>query len=88
MAAIHFPQRPPAYTNNTTVAFSAIVDGAEITAEISEEALLDNFGALNNSPASLLEAFKRHRHAIEAVARIKLPNRIAAGRPLLVSTDF
>jgi hypothetical protein len=88
MATIHFPQSIPVYTINTTIAFLAIIDDAEITAEISEEALMDNFGASNHSSASLLEAFKNHRHAIEAVARLKLPGRIAAGKPLLVSTDF
>jgi Protein of unknown function (DUF1488) len=88
MPTVHFPQAEPAYRPNTTVAFPAVVDGNNVTAEISEEALMDHFGATSNTPAELVRAFKAHRPAIEAVARIKLPQRLMAGRPLLITEDF
>lgn len=88
MATVHFPRIDPVYTPNTTVAFQAVVDGTQMTFEISEEALQDHFGAGSRTAADLISAFKRNRRAIEAVARLKLPARLAAGRPLLVSGDF
>lgn len=88
MATVHFPQTEPTYTSNTTVSFEAVIDGVKVSGEISEEALEDHFGATSRSPSELVKSFKAHRPAIEAVARIKLPKRLMAGRPLLVSADF
>jgi len=88
MPTVHFPQTPPAYTQNTTVAFEALVDGVNTSFEISAEALMDHFGATTFTGSELVRAFLAHRPAIESIAKIKLPARLNAGRPLLVSTDF
>ena len=87
---IHFSKRPALYNaQNMTVAFPALVDGAEVLCEISAEALADNFGAGSMHGTDLIAAFEAHREGIEAVARVKLPQRLpAAGRCLLVSADF
>jgi hypothetical protein len=88
MSTIHFPHTEPVVTPSTTVAFAVVVDGQSATAEISAEALQDHFGATSFTGAPLVDAFKRNRAAIEAVARVKVPGRLAAGRGLLVSADF
>lgn len=88
MSTMHFPQTEPIYTQHTTVAFQVVIDGTAATAEISEEALQDHFGAGSRVGAELIRAFKANRHAIEAVARLKLPPRLAAGRGLLMTGDF
>ena len=88
MPTVHFPQTPPAYTQNTTVAFEALVDGVSTSFEISAEALMDHFGATTFTGAELVRSFSAHRPAIEAIAKVKLPVRLSAGRPLLTSADF
>ena len=88
MPTIHFPQSEPVHTASTTVAFEAVIDGVRASGEISAEALQDHFGAASFASADLLRAFSANRPAIEAVARTKLPARLAAGRGLLLSADF
>lgn len=88
MPTIHFPPTDPVYTQNTTVAFQVVVDAVKTTGEISAEALQDHFGAATSTGIELVRAFKANRGAIEAVARVKLPGRLAAGRGLLLTTDF
>lgn len=85
---IQFSNKPGVYTPNTTVAFSALVNGVEVSCEISEEALSDHFGAAGHTGKDLVAAFEKHRAQVEAVARVKLPARAPLGRCLLVSTDF
>lgn len=85
---IHFPTTPGVYTPNNTVAFAAQINGVDVTCEISVEALEDHFGARSTRGTDLVAAFEANRTAIEAVARVKLPQRIPAGRCLLVSADF
>lgn len=88
MATVHFPQTEPIYTPNTTVAFEALVDGVRASFEITEEALMDHFGATSRKAVELVRSFQANRPAIEAIAKVKLPARLRAGRPLLVSADF
>ena len=88
MPNVQFPASEPIFTQNTTVAFDVLIDGVRATGEISEEALQDHFGAATGAGVELVRAFKANRHAIEAVARVKLPAKYAAGRGLLVSADF
>lgn len=85
---INFPNARGVYTQNTTVAFPAQVNGIDVNCEISAEALEDHFGARSANGSDLLAAFEANRSAIEAVARVKLPQRIPTGRCLLVSADF
>lgn len=85
---IHFSNKPARYTPRTTVAFPVLVDGAEAECEISAEALEDHFGATSMRGADLVAAFDAHRTEIEAVARGRLPQRLPAGRGLLVTQDF
>jgi len=89
MPTVHFPPTVPGvYTSNGTVAFPVVIDGQAATAEISGEALQDHFGATSNRGPDLVEAFEWYRVAIEAIGRVKLPIRVAAGRGLLVTADF
>ena len=89
MTTVRFPQvPPPVCTQNKTVAFLAVVDGRTTMMEIWAEALRDHFEAASSSPCELLEAFRRHRAAIEAMARKKLQDQPAAGWRLLTSADF
>lgn len=85
--AIHFPNEEPTYTQKTTVAFPALLNGVMATCEISAEALMDHFGAETIRAADLIAAFKSHRWAIENAARLKLP-LTATDRCLIVSADF
>lgn len=86
--AVHFYNTRGVYTPNTTVAFPAEFNGIDVTCEISAEALQNHFGVRSANGADLVAAFEANRAAIEAVAREKLPQRIPAGRCLLVSADF
>ena len=88
MPNVLFPASDPIFTQSTTVAFEVLIDGMHATGEISEQALQDHFGAATGTGAELVRAFKANRYAIEAVARVKLPAKVAAGRGLLVSADF
>lgn len=88
MPTIHFPQTEPIYTPRTTVSFDVVIDGQQVRCEISEEAMEDHFGGKAGDAADLIRAFKASRGAIEAVGRVKLPARIAAGRGLLITQDF
>lgn len=88
MPTVHFPPTPGICTPNTTIAFVVVVDGAQASAEISSEALEDHFGATSQTCAELLRAFYAHRGAIENIGRRVLPARLAAGRGLLVTSDF
>lgn len=85
---IEFPNKPAVYTPNTTVAFLALVDGVEVICEISAEALEDHFGATSMHGVDLVAAFEARRAGIEAVARLRIPQRFPAGRCLLVTLDF
>lgn len=85
---IFLQSNAPVHTVNATVAFPGLLDGQPVTCEISLEALQDHFGATSIQGADLVVAFLANRHAIEAVGRVKLPSRLAAGRGLLLSSDF
>lgn len=86
---IYFSKCPARYNaQNMTVVFPALVDGAEVMCEISAEALEDNFEAQSARGEDLLAAFEAHRDEIESVAKSMLPQRLPAGRCLLVSADF
>lgn len=85
---IYFSNKPATYTPNTTVAFPALVDGTEVACEISAEALTDHFEAISMRGVDLVAAFEAHRAEIEAMVRAVLPQRLPAGRCLLVSQDF
>jgi len=86
--AVHFYDTPGVYTQNTTVAFRVQFNGVDVTCEISTEALQDHFGTRSAAGADLVSAFEANRPSIEAVAREKIPQRVPAGRCLLVSDDF
>ena len=86
--AIHFPKQPGIYTAKTTVAFPVQINDADVTCEISTEALQDHFGANSNRGPDLVAAFEANRTTIESVARAKLPLRASTGRCLLVTADF
>ena len=88
MPTVDFPQIDPVPTGNTTLSFPVLIDGIQVSGEISAEALQDNFGAGSWQAADLISAFIANRGAIEAVGRAKLPARHAAGRALLVTGDF
>jgi hypothetical protein len=85
--AIHFPNEEPTYTQRTTVAFPALLNGVSVSCEISTEALMDHFGAKTINKADLIAAFKSNRSAIENAVRNKLPIT-SSDRCLIVSADF
>lgn len=86
--AITFPRVPSHYTQYTTVAFVAEMNGVRVTCEISGEALMDHFGATAWDGARMVASFEQNRGLIEAAARAVLPTRASTGRCLLVSADF
>ena len=86
--AIQFSKLPAVYTQNTTVAFLAKINGIDATCEISGEALRDHFGAKSMVGSELLIAFEANRGLIESAASAVMPNRAPTGKCLLFSTDF
>lgn len=84
---IAFPQQSPSFCSDTlTLRFPAIVDQRAIECSISAEALEDHFGALSVRDIDLIEAFEKHRTAIELVAR-RLIDELE-GRPALLRSGY
>lgn len=84
---IRFPRTQAFYCAGGTIRFDAEVDGAQVTCEISPEALEEHFRA-RPGQAGLLSAFAAHRDEIESIARQTLPHRLSAGRCQLFLRDF
>ena len=84
---IVFPPKSAGEFHGTSLAFQAIVDGRARRCLVTEEALIDHFGAAAFEPSSLQQAFDSHRGTIEAIAEDRLRTG-AAGDVLLRTQDF
>ena len=84
---IEFPVGAAYDSNATSISFPVVVDGLPGRCLVSDEALMDNFGASDITPMVLLDAYGRNTATIQAAAK----KRILAGTPipfLLKSGDF
>jgi hypothetical protein len=84
---ISFPTKSAYDFSATGIAFPVIVDGYQRRCLVTEEALMDHFGATGIDPAHLQEAFEANRDRIEAVAEARIRGG-ATGEVLLRSRDF
>jgi len=87
MPIITFPNRNLRVAQNYSVLFEAVMDGKNVTCEISERALVDHFAASTHQEGVLLNAFIAGKERIHEVARRKLPQS-AGVICRLVSADF
>lgn len=71
-----------------TLCFRIVVDGRDVTCEISFEALEDHFGANPRRGQSVIEAFNAHRAEIERVVTRSIPHRLNGTRCQLFSRDL
>ncbi|WP_224010958.1 DUF1488 family protein [Paraburkholderia tropica] len=65
-----------------------MVDGRDVTREISFEALEDNFGVNPRRRQSVIETFTAHRTEIERVVTRSIPHRLSGARCQLFSRDL
>jgi hypothetical protein len=84
---IVFPPKPANEFFGTTITFQAIVDGRSRRCLVTEEALVDHFGASEYEPSTLQQAFDSNRGTIEAIAADRLRTG-ATGDVLLRTQDF
>lgn len=84
---ISFPAGSAYDPNRTSIAFPVDVDGARHRCLVTEEALMDHFGATSIDPDHLRDTFEANRSHIQAVAE-KLIRAGAAGDVLLKSQSF
>ncbi|PRF31976.1 DUF1488 domain-containing protein [Burkholderia multivorans] len=84
---ISFPAELPAYCGlNPSLRFPALVNGTRVRCTITAEALEDHFHAASSREQDLVNAFCRHRPAIERAARCLLEE--IGGRPVLLHSGY
>ena len=89
MKSIAFPNCTAELTSEGTVAFAVLILGVPARAEITVEALEDDFGAdCRGGCNPMSNAFEAHRLEIQKVARDRLAARWALGRAILETDDF
>jgi len=89
MALVQFPPDVGAgLTSDGNVSFTVLVDGTELRATISKEALHDIARVPSGDRVDLMELFNRHRAAIERVGQRVLPALHVHGQALLLQTDY
>ncbi len=84
---ISFPLGSAYEPRATSVAFPAVVDGRARRCLVTEEALMDHFGAVSPEPETLRSAFENNRDEIQEVAEYRFRTG-AAGDVLLRTQDF
>jgi hypothetical protein len=84
---IVFPPKPFNEFMGNSITFQAIVDGRARRCLVTEEALIDHFGASEFEPSTLQQAFDSNRGTIEAIAADRLRTG-ATGDVLLRTQDF
>jgi hypothetical protein len=84
---ISFPSKSAYDPNTTSIAFPVDVDGAARRCLVTEEALMDHFGATSPKPDHLRDIFEANRHDIESVAEGRIRAGVT-GEVLLRSHDF
>ncbi|OBR49201.1 DUF1488 domain-containing protein [Paraburkholderia tropica] len=85
---VSFPNEVSPRVVHKTLCFRVVVDGRDVTCEISFEALEDHFGANPRRRQSVIEAFTAHRAAIERVVTRNIPHRLSGTRCQLFSRDL
>lgn len=84
---ISFPAEHPTYCGlDPALAFPALVEGRRVRCAITAEALEDHFRAASSREQDLVDAFARHRAAIERAARCLLEE--VGGRPILLHSGY
>jgi len=84
---ISFPQKSAYDLRATSITFPVVVDGHTRRCFVTEEALIDHFGALSAESDRLQSAFEANRSEIEAVAAYRYRTG-ASGDVLLRTQDF
>ncbi|KVV38137.1 hypothetical protein WT27_01680 [Burkholderia territorii] len=80
---ISFPAEHPTYCDlDSALSFPALVEGRRVRCAITSAALEDHFSAASPREQDLVDAFARHRPAIERAARRLLEE--IGGRPILL----
>ncbi|HDR8999493.1 TPA: DUF1488 domain-containing protein [Burkholderia vietnamiensis] len=84
---ISFPSEHPTYSGlDPALSFPALVEGRRVRCAITAEALEDHFRAASPREQDLVDAFSRHRPAIERAARSLLEEM--GGRPILLHSGY
>jgi hypothetical protein len=84
---ISFPQKSAYDLRATSITFPVVVDGHTRRCFVTDEALMDHFGAASPDLERLQSAFDANRGEIEAVAEYRYRTG-AAGDVLLRTQDF
>jgi hypothetical protein len=85
---ISFPHKKSTHDARTTsVAFPVLVNGHTRRCLVTEEALLDHFGANSMESSHLEQVFESHRDEIEAIAQQRFLSG-ATGDVFLRTQDF
>lgn len=89
MPVVQFPPNVEAkLTREHDVTFTVLIDGIELGATISEEALHDIARVPSGDKPDLVELFNKHRATIERVGQRILPSLHAHGQVLLLKTSY
>ncbi|WP_321797256.1 DUF1488 domain-containing protein [Burkholderia sp. BCC1988] len=84
---ISFPSEQPTYCGfDPALSFPALVEGRRVRCSITAAALEDHFCAASPREQDLVDAFARHRPAIERAARCLLEE--IGGRPVLLHSGY
>ncbi|CAB3767309.1 hypothetical protein GQ57_16655 [Burkholderia sp. MSh2] len=84
---ISFPAEHPTYCSlDPALSFPALVEGRLVRCAITAAALEDHFRAASPREQDLVNAFARHRPAIERAARCLLEEM--DGRPIMLHSGY
>lgn len=84
---ISFPPQSAYLPSLPSIAFPVVVDDHLRHCMVTEEALMDHFGASSYEPPHLQHVFESHRHDIEATAADRIRTG-ATGDVILRTQDF
>ena len=89
MPVVQFPLDMGArLTGAHDVSFTVLIDGIQLRATISQQALHDIARVPSGAKVNLVELLNNHRSVIEAVGQRILPSLHAHGHALLLRTDY
>jgi hypothetical protein len=84
---ISFPPKSTYVPNLPSIAFPVVVDDHVRHCLVTEEALMDHFGAVSWEPETLQQAFESHRDAVQAAVEERYRTG-ARGDLILRTQDF
>lgn len=84
---ISFPPKSAYVPNVTSIVFPVVVDDHLRRCMVTEEALIDHFGASSFEPTHLQEVFESHRDRVQATVEYRLRTG-ARGDLILRTQDF